>query len=187
VPPIPQKYATSNQRWFPVHIATITTTMPQSHICIGNICRQSHHAAAADENKISQVVSRSAQLTTPNNDQPLDPLRFCAPYQCSKCKTGSTMVMKITVRCGKTVRLKFRRVVHVAAVVSTGDSRALTQAPLQSNSIQRTIQRLHGITSLNPSNIARQLLNRFAHFSAAARQASRLSTDSHKIGMQRGP
>jgi len=37
----PQKYATSNQRWFPVHIATITTTMPQSHICIGNICRQS--------------------------------------------------------------------------------------------------------------------------------------------------
>src|SRR5713101_7699141 len=40
VPPIPQKYATSNQRWFPVHIATITTTMPQSHSCKGNICCQ---------------------------------------------------------------------------------------------------------------------------------------------------
>jgi hypothetical protein len=41
VPPIPQKYATSNQRWLPVHIATMTTTMPQSHICKGNISRQS--------------------------------------------------------------------------------------------------------------------------------------------------
>src|SRR6266571_8433802 len=41
VPPMPQKYATSNHRWLPVHIATITTTMPQSHICNGNICRQS--------------------------------------------------------------------------------------------------------------------------------------------------
>src|SRR5947199_177023 len=41
VPPTPQKYATSNHRWLPVHIATITTTMPQSHICIGSICRQS--------------------------------------------------------------------------------------------------------------------------------------------------
>src|SRR5438046_2040220 len=40
VPPIPQKYATSNQRWFPVHIATITTTIPQSHSCIGSMCCQ---------------------------------------------------------------------------------------------------------------------------------------------------
>jgi hypothetical protein len=40
VPPIPQKYATSNQRWLQLQSATITTTMAQSHICIGSIWDQ---------------------------------------------------------------------------------------------------------------------------------------------------
>src|SRR4029077_1331932 len=125
-----------------------------------------------------------------NDDHPLDPLRFCAPYQCRKCKRQYDGD-KNHHQMWQTVRLKFRRVVHSIEIPKSklqypekqlssrakrsgveGSRRVIVRSAAEFLDFARNdgpcrlthdpeITRNH---IANPSNIARKLLNRLAIF-----------------------